>query len=453
MSKIICLLVVVVGLISCKSKSSDIPYEANGFRIKAHLENYSSDDIKLTRERIEVDLKNIKDKGLRAYQGDTLLTGCAYGTFYDWDPYFENIYLSYFGESKYCFNNTKFFLNKIIANGFIPRSYPFKRFLEHYKPFLAQMALLGSKQEGDYSWLNEVTEADSTEGYGWYFLGDLSYYERLQKYLDHWMWYMDYDKNGLPVWNGAGHSGMDNHFSRCGVANSFRYEGVDLACYLYREFKAMVVFAHRLGYEQDEVMYEQMAANIAEQINSTFWDDEDKFYYDRDERTGELVKVKSVAGFMPLFAGVATPSKAKAIIENHLMNPDEFWSAYPIPGYTMDEEGYHQGVLPSDMGCNWMGTTWIPANYMICHGLCNYGYKNEAVALAQKTFEMVLVKNETTREYYNAETGKGIGLDPFWGWSTLGYFLPLEMELDYHPTALNDHPLDAVGTRYFGVKF
>ena len=196
-----------------------------------------------------------------------------------------------------------------------------------------------------------------------------------------------------------------------------------------------------------------MAAEMANKINSTFWDEKDKFYYDRDERTGELVKVKSVAGFMPLFAGVATPSKAKAIIEKHLMNPEEFWSEYPVPGYTSEEPGYHQGVLPSDMGCNWMGTTWIPTNYMIVHGLCNYGYKEEAIMLAQKTYKMVMNENDVTREYYNSETGEGIGLNPFWGWSTLGYMLPLELELGYHPTVINDKPLDAVGTRYFGVSF
>ena len=30
------------------------------------------------------------------------------------------------------------------------------------------------------------------------------------------------------------------------------------------------------------------------------------------------------------------------------------------------------------------------------------------------------------REYYNAETGAGCGLDPFWGWSLIAHFLPYE---------------------------
>ena len=30
------------------------------------------------------------------------------------------------------------------------------------------------------------------------------------------------------------------------------------------------------------------------------------------------------------------------------------------------------------------------------------------------------------RELFGAETGEGCGLDPFWGWTLLAYFLPYE---------------------------
>ena len=40
--------------------------------------------------------QDIRSKGLHAYPGskDKLLTGYAYGEYYDWDLYFENVYLS-----------------------------------------------------------------------------------------------------------------------------------------------------------------------------------------------------------------------------------------------------------------------------------------------------------------------------------------------------------------------
>ena len=64
---------------------------------------------------------------------------------------------------------------------------------------------------------------------------------------------------------------------------------------------------------------------------------------------------------------------------------------------------------------------------MLFHGLMNYDYNHIAEDLSYKTFYMVL--NETsTREYYSSITGMGQGLNPFWGWSNLAYFMPLEYE-------------------------
>jgi hypothetical protein len=42
------------------------------------------------------------------------------------------------------------------------------------------------------------------------------------------------------------------------------------------------------------------------------------------------VYVKSATNFMPLFAGAATPERARRTIHEHLLNPDEFWLAYPV---------------------------------------------------------------------------------------------------------------------------
>ena len=41
------------------------------------------------------------------------------------------------------------------------------------------------------------------------------------------------------------------------------------------------------------------------------------------------------------------------------------------------------------------------------------------------------------REFYNGETGSGQGLNPFWGWSTLAYLMPVEYQLKYDPTDLS----------------
>src|SRR5271155_684783 len=47
--------------------------------------------------------RDIRSQGLHDFPGATgkMLTGYKYGEYYDWDLYFENLYLSYYGVSDY----------------------------------------------------------------------------------------------------------------------------------------------------------------------------------------------------------------------------------------------------------------------------------------------------------------------------------------------------------------
>ena len=61
----------------------------------------------------------------------------------------------------------------------------------------------------------------------------------------------------------------------------------------------------------------------------------------------------------------------------------------------------------------------------------------EAGDLAYKTFAMALDKNPTTREFCDSDTGRGNGMNPFWGWSSLAYVMPLEWDSGYDPMSLS----------------
>ena len=95
--------------------------------------------------------------------------------------------------------------------------------------------------------------------------------------------------------------------------------------------------------------------------------------------------MRSVAGFVPLFCGVATPERAKRIVEEHLLDRKSFWTRYPVASYAMDEPDYTQEWEGSN--CSWRGPAWIPTNYMIAHGLNEYGYRDHAHELARQTLK------------------------------------------------------------------
>ena len=389
-------------------------------------------------ERLRQLNHDIETRGLHKFSGskEKLLTGYVYGEFFDWDLYFENIYLSYYGVSRYDFSNLQVFLDRQQPDGFISRTlgvvYP--RPKQMFKPFLAQIVILGSQQNGgSYEWLRA---------------GD---YERLQKYLRRWFEY-DADHNGLPVWNSADASGMDNQISRSGNPNSYFDEGVDLASYLVRELQAMAIISRKLGKTKEQQEYRDHAKRLSKLINDVFWDDKDGFYYDRNEKTGQRMRVKSVAGFFPLWAGVAPPDRARRLVHEHLLNKDEFWLPYPVASYAKTEPDFYEGTRTRLGGSNWRGPAWVPANYMIFHGLIRYRYHKIAQELANKTFQMALMKNPVTREYYDSETGAGYGMNPFWGWSSLAYIMPLEYKLHYDLTDLTG-TIRPIVTEKLGIQF
>jgi putative isomerase len=384
--------------------------------------------------RLRVVNDDVVARGLRHIPGveGTFLTGYPYNEFYDWDLYFETLYLSYYGVWPLCFTNLKEFLNREQADGYVNRSLIKQRDRQQFKPFLAQLVVLGAKQNhDDYEWLRG------------------KYYDGLTQYLVKWFSY-DSDRNGLPVWNSADAAGTDNQWSRGGAMSAFEIEGADLASYLIRELRAMAVVATALGNKADAKAFGQHADDVAKLINTVLWDEKEGMYFDRNEKTGKRVLVKSATNFMPLFAGAATPERAKRMVREHLLNKSEFWLAYPVASYAKTEPDYYQN--PTAKECNWRGPTWAPTNYMIFQGLQAYGFHAEARELARRLFDMAIVKNEALREYYNAETGEGLGQTRFWGFTALYYGMLLESYANYDAASL-DKPLRPLVTEELQVEF
>jgi putative isomerase len=360
--------------------------------------------------------------------GREYFTGYSYKTLYDWDQYFESIVQIYMGwDSRYIRNGVTIFLDHQQESGMISRSVPSNEFHdpEHVKPFLAQTSWLVCRNYGEQAWLT---------------CGDTL--ARMRKYLEFWLVDMDGNQNGLSEWMSAPHTGMDNQHERAGFWQDRFCEGVDLNCYLVRECKAFANLCHLAGKPDWADEFRVKGEALAERIRALMWDETDGFFYDRNARAGEInksrhsgwgvmnfpndekIQVKSVSSFMPLWAGVATPQQARRMVFDHLFNSREFWTPYPLATLAKSERWYSRDYMPSDMGCNWRAKVWIVTNYMVYHGLRNYGYHELAALLAHTTRELVIKSGN--REYYDAETGDGNGLDPFWGWSLLAHFLDYE---------------------------
>jgi putative isomerase len=403
------------------------------------LEQYPKNQDDVQRIRL------LMQRGLQKERlsGRPYFTGYRYNTLYDWDQYFESIVQLYVGWGTGLIRSgVAIFLDTQHEDGFITRRVPgilpeerhtldaqsqsilAEEDREMIKPFLSQLAWLVYRQDEDLSWVRP------------------DMYQKLKKYIQYWLTQMDKNGNGLATWNSGPHSGMDDQVERLGRWGACISEGVDLNCFLARECQAFSLLAKTLGHHEDSAAYQSQAEALRGLIQRELWCEEDGFFYDRSEHTGEFIRVKSSAGFAPIWAGAATQEQSERLVGEHLLNPHEFWRAFPIPSYAASEPGYREARQPEDVGCNWRAQTWIPVNYYLMHGLMDYGYGDIARQIADKTYAMV--KQIGDREYYNTDSCTGNGLDPFWGWSLLAYFMPLEVEEGLDPTMLLGNASDAM---------
>ena len=79
--------------------------------------DYQGRDTKeVVMPQIQEILNNIRSKGIVYYNRRECVTGYAIKELYDWDLYFETLFLSYFGVAKFCRNNVEVFLDERTNN-------------------------------------------------------------------------------------------------------------------------------------------------------------------------------------------------------------------------------------------------------------------------------------------------------------------------------------------------
>jgi hypothetical protein len=208
-------------------------------------------------------------------------------------------------------------------------------------------------------------------------------YPALCRYLEWDMKNRDWNGNGLLGWliEGqplcrSGESGMDNssRFDRGGP-----WDSVDMNAYAVNDMRCVAHIARTLGRGPEAVQWDGRAEALSNRVNRLLWDEESGFYYDR-ELDGDLLPIKSNAGFLPLFAGIASAGQAARLV-THLSDPTQFWPHLPVPTIALDEPSYEPDM--------WRGPTWININRLICLGLRRYGYHDLACELRQRTLDEI----------------------------------------------------------------
>lgn len=296
----------------------------------------------------------------------------------------------------------------------------------HAQPFLFQAASLYVHQTGDIAWGQSVSG-------------------KLTKYLDY------YENHysaafGLKRWRVGWMGGLDND-----VVTAFlppdTIASADINAWLYLELVAAEKLARLLERSEDADLFERRAMQHREAVNDKLWYDDVNSYsafslcdgaplfrLSFDDVPSDLGRFafQSCSNLIPLYARMADPDLARAMIESYVVNEEHFWSPYGIRSLSKASEYFNNAVLgnPSRFGdhrrmteSNWQGPVWTPINYFVFHALRHYGFTEEAGWLADRSVE-VLAKSLQIQgsfsENFHSETGEPLYATCYASWNLLG---------------------------------
>ena len=145
------------------------------------------------------------------------------------------------------------------------------------------------------------------------------------------------------------------------------------------------------------------------------WDERRGLFFD-EAMPGGRIGVKTWASLAPLALPDLPEEIGRRLVEEHLLNESEFWTAVAPPSVAADERGYEPDGGRGPVRRYWRGPTWVNSAWMVWLGLRRLGYDAQAQQLAEGV--IAAVAREGLREYYDPRNGTGLGAKDF-AWSAL----------------------------------
>ena len=188
----------------------------------------------------------------------------------------------------------------------------------------------------------------------------------------------------------------DVEFNR--ESNMFDQASVGLLSLYITDCNKLAEIAEILGYVDDVKELKDRAAKYTKKLES-LWDEKSGIYKDLNLRNNEFSSLLTPQNFYPLLTGIPTTEQAQRMINEHLLNPEEFSSIYSLPSVNINSEVWSERVL-----------IYPSMNFLVYLGLKNYDLDLAGKLLVENS-EQILMKNVKEKqgiyEKYNAFTGMG----------------------------------------------
>ncbi|CAN5197612.1 alpha,alpha-trehalase TreF [soil metagenome] len=214
---------------------------------------------------------------------------------------------------------------------------------------------------------------------------------------------------------------------------------IDLNIYLYKYETDFIQAAKILKNKTDETHWTNRAARRKKAINELLWDEKEGFFFDYGYSYKKISNFYSLAGFTPLWGGLATIDQAKRMVEKL----PKFETPYGLMinakeslANSIDLSKIQKRYLPAIEAIikpkQWdYPNIWSPLEYLTVIGLLRYGFITEAKRIMEnsvKAHSRLFRKHGTFFEKINGETGE-LPINhshyinqPGFGWTNAAFF-------------------------------
>jgi alpha,alpha-trehalase len=161
---------------------------------------------------------------------------------------------------------------------------------------------------------------------------------------------------------------------------------------LYKTEKDLEQMSEALGHGDDARHWKQLAEERKQKIDKYLWNEKRGMFFDYNFSKSQQSTYEYVTVFFPLWAGLASPEQARALVKN--------LSIFERPGGLV--------MSPYETGGQWdFPYAWAPNQLVAVEGMRRYGFNEEANRAAYEFLSTVAEnfrRDGTIREKYNAVT-------------------------------------------------
>jgi glycogen debranching enzyme len=161
--------------------------------------------------------------------------------------------------------------------------------------------------------------------------------------------------------------------------------------------------------------FAQRAARVREAMLERLWDERSGLFL--DEAADGPLRVSTWPSLAPLALTGLPTEVTDRLIDEHLLNERRYWLRYPVTSTAADEPSFRPSTR---LLRYWRGPTWMATSWLMHRALRLHGRHEAAQHLASRIEE--LVSGRGFREYYDPNTGEGMGARAF-GMSTLALLI------------------------------